>query len=135
MLLTKNIDVKICSKNIKHFQSLGYKVNVKDIINIPINELTLGSHLEVDIRCDYCGKKIKRTYKDYIGKSDGIIKKDCCSRCIGIKSSESFYKIYGVQNCMHLDSVKQKIEQTNINRYGVKNISQTNLYGSAHILM
>ena len=31
MLLTKNIDVKICSKNIKHFQSLGYKVNVKDI--------------------------------------------------------------------------------------------------------
>lgn len=124
MLLTEYVNVKIVSKNINHYKSLGYECRRNDIIHIPINELTHGSHIAVDIKCDYCGEIISKPYKSYLSQSN-IIKKDCCIKCVGLKTSESNLLIYGVSNIMNTDSAKNNMKETNMNRYRVENYSQT----------
>lgn len=63
-------DIKIIKTNIEHYRSLGYNVQLKDIITVPTEHLTKGSHQEVQVECDYCGKKFPRIYKSWYWHQD-----------------------------------------------------------------
>ena len=61
MILTEKVDVKIYSKNINYYKKLGYvNLHNNDIITINISELSIGSHILVDVKCDICGKEKKK---------------------------------------------------------------------------
>ena len=80
------VPVKMGGRNLTHYQSLGYDVNFGDIINVPVEELTPGSHVSVKIQCDVCGKKYERKYKSYLHyHTYGI---DTCNKCKSIKSKK-----------------------------------------------
>ena len=66
MLITKNVEIKVNIKNIKHLESLGYeKLKIKQIINIPVDQLMLGSRTLVLVKCDMCGTEKEISFKLY----------------------------------------------------------------------
>ena len=82
MLLTKNIITKWNPNNKKHYESKGYIFTKwKNEFEIKVEDLTDGSHVEIDVECDNCGKLIKNVkwmaYKRYV-KEDG---KYYCNKC------------------------------------------------------
>jgi hypothetical protein len=127
MLLTKEVEVKISKKNIEWFISKGYSCNLRDKIIINTTDLTIGSHVFVEVQCDYCGKQYSLKWQDY-NKRDSVIKKDCCKDCWYIKCSESNQRIYGVTNQFQREETKEKIRESNINKYGVEHPMQNEEY-------
>lgn len=122
MLISKNVFVKINGKNIKHFRGLGYNVRQGDIIYVKVEELTHGSHVKVDVLCDYCFNIYCIPYKKYIeGVFHHPTKKISCVNCKSVKTSEGLSILFGVKNVMHLEGVRDKLKNTLISRYGVEN--------------
>ena len=124
MLITEFVDVKIAGRNIKHYQSLGYDVKANQIINIPIKHLSKGSHVIVEVECDYCHseKHIFKPYKGYLTQRENG--KDCCKKCTNEKAKVTCLEKYGVENVMYVEEFRNNLTQTMIDRYGVENISQ-----------
>lgn len=77
--------VKITRRNIDHYISKGYDVALKDVISVKAEDLINGSHLKVNVECDYCGKIVSVAYRDYVKyKYD----KYSCMKCRQRKTSE-----------------------------------------------
>lgn len=95
MILPKKVTVKWNGGTRKHYEDLGYEYTKKDEeFEVWAYELTPGSNIEVEFKCDYCGNIDKRRYMNLIeGRS--IIKKDCCRDCTSKKHYESLLKKYG----------------------------------------
>lgn len=130
MLISKTVEVNLCSKNIPYYESLGYdipkrrrsnKVSKNELtvpvgtkILVKISDLPKGSNILVNIKCDYCGKEFKKTYDKYIKQNENsIIKKDCCYNCVKFKNKETFIFKYGVEWNSQLDIVREKISDAN----------------------
>lgn len=91
-LLTKEVEVSLGARNIKHYENLGYiipkyynKNNSKYMVKrgtsllVRVDDLPIGSNVLVNIECDNCGKLLKWTYADYNYRNhDG---KCYCKRC------------------------------------------------------
>ncbi len=139
MLLTKEINMKWNSYNIKYYTNLGYiYTKINDIFIIKIKDLNINSHYLVDIECDICHKVKKMQYKAYIAciNNNNIY---ACSSCRYHKIKLTNNQKYGVDNVSYLSDIKEKIsintkkimsstkkkrETTNLIKYGCKNIFQ-----------
>jgi len=124
MLLTKNIDITINSSNIKYYEELGFEIKVRDIINISIEKVTHGSCVEIEVKCDVCGKIKNVKYYRYL---QNIEKHNlfCCSRkCANIKRIKTNLEKYGVENASTV--TREKAKQTCLEKYGVENAMQNN---------
>ena len=92
-LITKEVEILISAKNVKHLESKGYEIpkiknkngklvfqkNIKILVNVI--DLQNGSHAEIDIECDCCEKLLNNIkWKDYLRcvKEDG---KYYCLNC------------------------------------------------------
>lgn len=129
MLLTKEVEVTINSKTFKYYKELGYIFNtVGDKITVKIKDVPNGSHIMVDILCDYCMKNVcSTTYKNY-NRSIKINGKYSCVDCCRKKTKETNKIKYGVENVMQIYLVKNKIKQTMLDKYGVEHYSKTHEY-------
>ncbi len=139
MLLSKLAKTKWNSKTKNHYVNLGYTfTKIGDELEVKVEDLTEGSAVYVEIKCDYCGLNYAKHWRNYIAENNkSNIHKDACNKCKHLKASESVNKTYNVSNVFQLDSIKEKIIETNIDKYGVKNpfqsdyikdkIKQTNL--------
>jgi hypothetical protein len=151
MIISKTINVKIYHQNRDYYQKLGYDVDSSDIIEISTSDLTPGSNLEVQARCDVCSTDVIIKYKLYnrsISKGDKFA---CSRKCADIKRREILLDEYGVDNISQLDStkinrkrtikkkygvdhsfqsseVKNKIKSTLMSKYGVDNYTKTDEY-------
>jgi hypothetical protein len=153
MLISKFTKIEVTKRNynsIRKYNLLDLKIG--DIVNIPISQLSKGSHYIVDVSCDYCGDLLQIPYKRYI-KNTSIVNKYACSskECSNKKTKEvcqvkygvnnpfqekniknkikkSILEKYGVEHQMHSMEVKSKIKKTNIERYGVDNYTKTDEY-------
>ena len=119
MLISKEIEVKLYGKKIKHYKELGYKIpthKTKDgyivkggtIITIKIEDLPKGSHELVLVQCDYCGKKYPTRYDGYIKRKENDINLDCCDECKSIKNKELNILRYGVENQFQREEIRDK---------------------------
>jgi hypothetical protein len=125
MIITDKINVKIINHNIEHYKQLGYNIKYGDIINIPIEHLTLGSHYVIDVKCDHCKSLRKIRYQDYIKVTKNKTEKYYCHLCVKEeKTKQTFLKLYGVSNPSQSDIVKKLKEKTNLSKWGVKNVFQ-----------
>lgn len=128
-LITKEVEVRINSRNYQHFKSLGYNIPIKKSsdsshrkqfvydadkpIMIKVSDLNKGSHAEVEVLCDYCKQTIKSmAYKTYLllTSKDG---KYCCAKCKGAKTKKIFEEKYGCD----WSERTEKTKITLMNRY------------------
>lgn len=107
MLVEKEYLTTVVSSNIEYYKHKFPNAKRGDIISVFVRDLMPGSHVEVDVICDLCGKKLKRTYKDYLLK-----RKDCdmdvCYNCKGIRAKTTTLLKYGVENISQLPEIKEK---------------------------
>ena len=96
-LISKTVMVKWHGKIRKHYESLGYVYTKKgDEFEVSIEDLTKGSHVKVDCKCDGCGKDLTLAYKSYISQAKEDGKTYCCTcgknlAINGVAFSKSFY--------------------------------------------
>lgn len=95
MLLTKEVEIKLSARTIRHYEKLGYKIpkskncsrrltaDLGFVIKVKVFDLTDGSHVKVKVLCDYCDQEIMNpSWKTYLRqKKDNIVDKDCCRKC------------------------------------------------------
>ena len=142
-ILTKEIEVKINSKNVKYYESLGYEIPKKETnerqrkrykkdymydygntLIVDINDLQNGSSVKIDYLCDYCLENIMiMPYKQYIyqAKETG---KMACKNCYAQKIKEVCLLRYGVDSYAKTKKCKEKIKQTCLEKYGVEHATQ-----------
>jgi len=143
LILPQKVEVLLNSMNIKYFESLGYEIpkykdkwgrmKVKRGTKMIVNVLDLqeGTHVEVNVLCDYCLEEgirteIIKSYQHYVEQNiNSIIHKDCCKNHQIKKKEESNLLIYGVTNPLSLLEPKIKRQNTLLKRYGVPHYSQT----------
>jgi len=146
-ILTKKVEIRVNSKTVKYYESLGYKipmkkaskttreVNNKELVYdfskniiVKIEDLLMGSDTKVEVLCDMCHEnKMLVSYGVY----NRVVKKTgnyVCKDCINKKRTLTMLKKYNVENALHSEIFKDKVRQTNIERYGVENYTQTKEY-------
>ncbi|GCD10426.1 hypothetical protein [Clostridium tagluense] len=69
MLITKTVMLKLNGQNVKHLENLGYKIERRQDkwgsfsfktgteIEVKVEHLKEGSHINIKCSCDYCLKK------------------------------------------------------------------------------
>jgi len=121
MLITKKLYIKAGSKNFNYFKNLGYDIkSSKELFEINVEHLTKGSHIIIDISCDYCGEVLHIPYRRYV-KYTKVFDKYSCSKieCSNQKIKDVCLTKYGVENPFQADFVKEKSKKTFNDRYGV----------------
>lgn len=120
MLIDKEVDIKVNPSNLKYLKEKGYdNLKVGKIIKIKIVDLSKGSHVKVEVKCNNCGTIKKIKYNSLI--KNNSIDYYLCSVC---KRKKNNKEKYGVENIFQLDEVKEKSKKTIQKKYGVDNISQ-----------
>lgn len=119
MLISKEVEIKLNGKKIKHYENLGYllpKRKTKDglcvpkdtILKVKIEDIPLNSHVKVVVQCDYCGKKYPTRYDGYNKRKQNDISLDCCDECKSIKNKELNLFRYGVENQFQREEIIYK---------------------------
>ena len=125
MLLTKEVEIRLCPKNINHYNSKGYTGKIGDVITVKTEDLTKGSHIKVEVLCDYCKTTISHaSYCDYV-KSINDSGTHACSKCKFIKIRETNRAKYGFDYSLQNESIREKGRKSNLQKYGVENPMQS----------
>lgn len=130
----QNFELKFAGmhkKNKDHILNKGYK-NIDDFVNVKAEDLPLGSKIQVELSCDYCGETIYWEFRKAMKHN-----KHCCKKCSPLKVKESNLEKYGVEFPFQSKKIREKQKETMINNYGVDNpgavpeiyekITQTNM--------
>ena len=144
MLLTKEAEVKVKSNTVEYYKSLGYEIPMKratessykrykkefvydfsKTIIVKVKDLMKQSNATVEVLCDYCNEEIvSMPYYRYNRKLE-CIDKIACKKCKGKKQADCVMLKYGVRSTSQLDSVKEKVRNSNLLKYGVDNYAKT----------
>ena len=148
MIHTKEVNIRINHTNIEYYKNIGFDIKTSDIIIVPLEKLSNGSHAIIKVSCDDCGKEREYPYVTYmIFVNRNKYHKYLCRKCgmklrdenniekYGVKSpmqrkeivkkkKETCLEKYGFDHPCKNESVKNKIFSTNLDRYGVKYLPQ-----------
>lgn len=123
MILTREIEIKINESNYQYYDDLGYDVAIGEIIKIPIELMSKGSHYKIKCKCDGCGIEKEVIFKNYV-KYDNKFGEYYCRKCSESKRKETLRKNFGVDYPIQNKKVLGKMKKTLIDKYGVDNISK-----------
>ena len=123
MLVEKEYPTTVVSSNIEYYKQKFPNVKRGDIIFVFVRDLMPGSHVEVDVICDLCGKKIKRAYRDYLLKRKDFDMDVCCG-CKGRRAKITTLSKYGVENISQLPEIKEKKRNKSIEKFGTNCVLQ-----------
>ncbi len=123
MILTREIEIKINESNYQYYDDLGYDVAIGEIIRIPIELMSKGSHYKIKCKCDGCGIEKEVIFKNYV-KYDNKFGEYYCRKCSEVKRKETLRKNFGVDYPIQNKKVLNKMKNTLIEKYGVDNISK-----------
>lgn len=145
-ILTKEVEVRLWSRHVKHYLDLGYYGKHGDIILVKVNDLPNNSKIKVEVKCDYCGIVKQIAYADYLNsvkkygeyncnkcmhrtitevyKTYGVENYSSTNEC-KLKVKDSLLKHYGYDNCAKIIEIQNKIKTTNLQRYGYENPMQS----------
>ena len=65
MILDKTVKVKTASRSIKYYRDLGYECGKNTEIEVKVEDLPKGSRVCLNVACDYCNKKLIKSYDQY----------------------------------------------------------------------
>lgn len=123
MILTREIEIKINESNFQYYEDLGYDPSIGEIIKIPVELMSKGSHYKITCKCDNCGVEKGVIFKNYI-KYGNKWGEYFCRKCSEKKRKESLRKNLGVDYPIQNKKVLEKMKSTLIQKYGVDNISK-----------
>lgn len=108
----QKIEVSFCPSTIRWYRSLGYEKKLNEKFFVFAEELPPRSKKKVVAVCDKCGQEYVKKYHDYL------------------TNLENNSGIFVCIHCYHKDeeTTRKKIEkaqETNLERYGVKNIGES----------
>jgi hypothetical protein len=120
MIISKNVEVNISSRNINHYKRFYNDLKVGMILLVNVDKITSGSDVKVDLTCDKCGilfkKKINNLNRDRLN-NDNL---DTCGYCARLKTIEKkridFIKVNSLfleKNLIPLFSEKDKMSTNN----------------------
>lgn len=120
MIVDNQIIINITNKNKGYYISKGYSICGYGKYTVNVIDIPTHSHVIITVSCSVCGviKQIK--YCDYNKITTNNTTPYYCKGCKSIKTSITLNSIHGVDNVFCLDSVKNKIKETNLNRLGVE---------------
>jgi very-short-patch-repair endonuclease len=124
VLLTKEVEIKWERANKKYYIERGYNyTKLKDVFVVPIEIVSKGSGVIVDVLCDYCNETIvQKTYHAYnYQRKKSLIDKDCCNACWNLKLAESMNLKYGEQNASNINEFQEKRLNTFVENFGTDN--------------
>ena len=129
MLLTENVSIKIMNKSqYIHLKYLGYNIEYKQTITIPIEHLSTGSTLKVKVKCDICGNEKELTYSKYIKNISKYNIYTCNEKCARIKNKKTCLEKYGNENYNNVNKMLEtSIKNGNILSDDDKNIIRNDL--------
>jgi hypothetical protein len=138
--LEQEVEINLFSQNIQYYKNKGYDTDqyLRNYINpktgkiackknipwgttitVKLYDVNPHSNIKIPIVCDYCGKKYSIVYNSYTSRKKNCnISKDACEKCKIKKQREVILLKYGVDNGAKLDFVKEKMKNTNLERYG-----------------
>ena len=77
-LLTTEVEIRLCGKNIKYYEDLGYEipryfntgnwrwmVKTDTTIKVKVQDLSPHNNIKIDVECDCCHERKKLTYSSY----------------------------------------------------------------------
>ena len=123
MILTREISVRITESNFSYYEDLGYEVFIGEILIIPIELMSKGSHYKILCKCDSCSIEKQVIFKNYInyGNNWGEY---YCRKCSEHKRKKTLRERLGVDYPIQNQKVMKKMKKTLLKKYGVDNISK-----------
>jgi hypothetical protein len=119
MILTKEVEMYICSPNINYYQERGYLCKHGTTIKVAIRDLPLTSHSKIECVCQNCKNVITLGYHNY-NKNINNCGIYYCYNCKKIKMEKTNIIKYGVK-CTFLEkNTKEKIKLEMLKKYGVE---------------
>ena len=127
MIIIEKIKIKVNKMNIKHFISKGYNVKIKDIITINSNDLSVGSHIKVKVKCDTCEEEKELSFQKYIKniKNDNFYA--CSSKCAQKKVKKTNIKKFGKEYYTQTIEYIDKVNKTDSEKYGCHHTKNENV--------
>jgi very-short-patch-repair endonuclease len=109
--------------HIETYKDASYAIRVKrgTKIEVLVSDLPKGSHIRIDVQCDFCKRVYNKEYRD-VSSIEG--EPDACSKCVKHKAQPTMLELYGEVNAMKVQGFKDKAKQTNLERYGVENVGE-----------
>ena len=98
MIITKEINIKVNGAHLKHFKSIGLDVKTGDQITIKPEQLSNGSNIRVECKCDICGEIKTPKYKRYLKSINNGGYYTCSPKCAQEKTKNTFKKKYGADH-------------------------------------
>lgn len=122
MLISKTVKVKLYGKAIKYYQEKGYKGKHGDENEVKVEDLPPNSQVKVLVKCDYDGTIIEKQWNKFL-EGRKVIEKDCCNNrvCLQQKIEECNMEKYGVKSSWEREEVQAKKVETTIKHFGVDN--------------
>ena len=122
LIVPQTVKIKISRRTCKYCREKGYKFEkYGDFIEVDVFDLHPGSRRMVKVICDVCGKEIEIQYR-FIVKNNKENKLIICgsNSCRNKKYEVTCAKKYGkgIINAFQAEEVKEKIKNTNLERYG-----------------
>lgn len=106
---------------VKYYKEKGYDAKSGQDLEIDVYDLPPKSHVEVKVLCDYGGEEYETKWYLYL-RGRKVLEKDCCFNCRHKKEAESIQNTYGVSSVLELKDIKEKINNTLIEKYGTTKI-------------
>lgn len=103
MILSKNINILITTRNIKKYNK-EMNCIIGEIIEYPIESLNLCSHNKITVKCDFCEKEYDIQYNIFNRNTKNNTTQTCCSnqKCINEKRLNIINEKYNVSNIFQL---------------------------------
>ena len=119
MIKNNKITINISYRNKTHYLKLGYNPDLNKKLEVDISHLPSSSHQKIEVICEICSKENKITYHKYIlnKKRHGFYG---CRSCSRQKAALTSMDKWGVDNYSKTTEYKERVEKTNIKKYGFK---------------
>lgn len=118
MILTRDVSIRINEGNYSYYEELGYNISMGNMLNIPIELLSTGSHKKIDCKCDGCGIVKSVIFKNYI-KYGNKWGEYYCRKCSEDKRKKTLNLNYGVDYPIQNREIRKKIHKTVLQKYSV----------------
>ncbi|BDH60132.1 hypothetical protein MTP04_02620 [Lysinibacillus sp. PLM2] len=142
MILPQKVVTKITSKNVKHYENLGYEPifhidsgGIKRLkqseIEVDVFHLPRSSHAEIDVSCDICEKLYKLEYRQAIKSKNNVCSDECFST---LRYDRAVLKLEKKVNMSFEDFLKNRyLEQMKTTRQIAKEVYGKDTYASTII--
>lgn len=122
MLLSTTVEQRWNAKNKTRYVGLGYTFTaMRDSFRCKVEDLPHGSHVLVDVMCDYCGITYQKPWHRYLTEL-GSTKTDACDKCKTRKAYAEADMITPGIRPWFTKEANAKRAATNMAKYGAENV-------------